>query len=280
MTAAIKAFKDITMSPSQVNEVLGYLGVTPSKPDIRLLNRLIQAYTRKVPWESVSRIIKRHTTIATADCPRWPQEFWQDAMSDGLGGTCFESSLAFYSLLRALGYRGYLTVNAMGETPDCHAAIILLLKGQKYLVDNTIPLHKAIILHREKISKRRTNFHTYTIRPLGAERYQVERSHHPHRYSFTLIDKPVSIAAYRKIVRNDYGDGGIFLDRLVINKVVGDRVWLFWGDGNPYKLVGFNRSGRVEMPLSEASLVPTLSEQYGLQAEQVAQALRYLDARV
>lgn len=71
------------------------------------------------------------------------EEFWSDALQHGFGGTCYESSLAFYGLLDALGYEGYLTVNDMGDSRGCHAAIVLLLNGQKYLVDITIPIHAA-----------------------------------------------------------------------------------------------------------------------------------------
>lgn len=56
--------------------ILKSLGLPDEAPEPGYLNSLIRAYTRKVPWESVSRIIKRHKTIATVECPRWPGEFW------------------------------------------------------------------------------------------------------------------------------------------------------------------------------------------------------------
>jgi len=95
------------------------------------------AYIRKVAWESVTHIIKGHTTPEVKDCPHWPEEFWQDATLHGFGGTCFESSLAFYSLVTALRYEGYLTVNDMGTSYACHVATIMLLGRKKYLVANS-----------------------------------------------------------------------------------------------------------------------------------------------
>ena len=92
------------LNDTLVKDILEYLRSPLATPTLRYLNRLIQAYTRRVPWESVFRIVKRRTTGSTSECPRWPEEFWQDAIKFGAGGTCFESSLAFYSLLITIGY--------------------------------------------------------------------------------------------------------------------------------------------------------------------------------
>src|SRR5574339_1293110 len=132
------------MNDVLAKDILNYLDCPPCAPTLRYLNRLIYSYIRKVPWESVSRIVKRHTTQHSKDCPRLPEEFWREAIQYGFGGTCFESSLAFYSLLMALGYEGYLTINDMGTTRACHAAIVVLFDGRKYLVDVTIPVHTAV----------------------------------------------------------------------------------------------------------------------------------------
>jgi hypothetical protein len=102
-----------SLDNSLVKDILDYLDCPTKAPTLRYLNRLILAYIRKVPWESVSRIIKRHTTLETKNCPRLPKEFWIEAIQHSFGGTCFESSLAFYSSLTTLGYEGYLTVTAM-----------------------------------------------------------------------------------------------------------------------------------------------------------------------
>jgi arylamine N-acetyltransferase len=92
------------LSPELTTRILEYLGCEKEAPSIRYLNQLIQAYICHVPWESVSRIVKRHTTADTTRCPRWPEEFWHEALSFGTGGTCFECNLAFYTLLATLGF--------------------------------------------------------------------------------------------------------------------------------------------------------------------------------
>ena len=52
--------------------------------NITQLEALLAAYYRRVPWESVFRIVRR----AENPTPRWPDLFWRDAMTRGGGGTC------------------------------------------------------------------------------------------------------------------------------------------------------------------------------------------------
>src|SRR5512144_17491 len=113
------------------DQILAYLSCPRKPPSVRYLNRLIRAYIRRVPWESASRIVKRHTTPETIRCPRWPEEFWMEALSKGTGGTCFENNLAFFTLLNTLGFHGYLTINDMLDKRACHTAIIISLQRQK-----------------------------------------------------------------------------------------------------------------------------------------------------
>jgi len=256
--------------------ILDYLDCHIEAPTLRALNRLIHAYIRTVPFESVSRIVKRHTTPLTANCPRLPQEFWRDAMQSGFGGTCFESSLAFYHLLTALGYKGYLTVNDMGESRGCHAAIVVQLGGRKYLVDITIPVHVALEINPRKTTRRQTACHNFALRPLGKNKYEVTRSHHPSRVAFTLIDVPVRAAAYHVVVTNDYLETGHFLKSVVMNKLIDDKTTRFFSDQKPYRLVRFNKNAKAETPLRAKTLPCVLARTFQLPQDKVAAALAYI----
>ncbi len=266
------------LSDTFVKDILNYLDCPTKAPTLRYLNRLLHTYIRRVPWESVSRILKRQSTSETKDCPRPPKEFWSDAMRYGFGGTCYESSLAFYSLLTALGYKGYLTVNDMGDLRGCHAAIVVLLGDEKYLVDNTVPVHSAVRLKLNKVTRRRTAFHNYTIRPVHKDKYEVERSHHPDRNAFTLVDIPVRIPDYQRIMENDYKESGYFLTSVVMVKVIGDRSWQFVGKPKSYKLESFNRAGKMETPLESKSLPNTLAELFHMPKDRISAALSWVES--
>jgi len=261
-----------------VTDILDYMECPEMRPTLRNLNILISKYIRKIPWESVSRIVKRHNTSETRDCPRWPEEFWNDAIRYGFGGTCFESSLAFYSLLTSMGYEGYLTVNDMGDSRACHAAIVIVLKGKKYLVDNTIPVHSAVLLNPQKTSRRRTKLTNYTIRPVQENKYEIDRSHHPHRNAFTLIDVPISLLEYEAVVEKDYTDSGHFLKSVVMVKVIGERTWRFFSDHKPYRLENFNREGKNEIFIEPEKLSSKLAELFQMPEAQIFEAFSLIHA--
>ena len=265
------------LEESLKNDVLVYLNISFTKPTIRSLNRLIHAYIRKVPWESVSRIVKRHTTPETIDCPRWPEEFWKEAIRNSYGGTCYESSLAFYSLLKSLGFEGYLTVNDMGTSRGCHAAIVILIEGKKYLVDITIPLHCAVQINPQKITSIQTLLYNYTIKPVQKNIYEVDRYPHPQRYAFTLIDVPVSLQEYQTVVEDDYGETGRFLKSVVMVKVIGEKTWRFFSDYKPYRLESFNREGKSEIFVEPENLAYKLSELFLIPEDQISKAFSLIE---
>lgn len=229
--------------------VLDYLGVAQAAPSVALIDQLLTAYTQKVAWESASRIVRRANTGATEDCPRWPDEFWQTAIRLGTGGTCFESNLAFFALLRALDFEGYLTINNMGEQIGCHTAIVILIEGQKWLVDVGLPIYAALPLDETQPNSRETPLLNYRTVPIGDHRFEIERSPHPRPNAFTLIDRPMDAVPYREATTRDYGAGGLFLDKVVINKVVGGQAWRFNSSEQPLHLEQFVDGVRVDHAL-------------------------------
>jgi arylamine N-acetyltransferase len=219
-------------------------------PDLTLLDALMAAYVRRVPWESASRITRRAQKSATEDCPRFPAEFWETTMRYGSGGTCFESNYAFYALLRTLGYDCYLTINDMLDHRACHTAIIVQLEGEQWIADVGIPLHIPLPLSQQHISQRVGPFHTYSVTPQGNNRFDIERDKHPRPYIFTLKNMPVNESDYRAAVTNDYGENGLFLDKVIITRVIDGDIWRFHNAEGVTLLESFRDSERLEHPLN------------------------------
>lgn len=164
----------------------------------------------------------------------------------------------------------------MGSTRACHAAIVLFLNDRKYLVDITIPLHGAVEINPHKATTKHTDFHDYTLLPMGGDVYRVERSHHPHKYAFTLIDRPVDLSDYQAIVEKDYTDTGFFLRSVVMVKVIEDKVWRFFSDHRPYRLESFNKEDRTEIVLSPERLAGSLAQQFQMPEDKISAALSWI----
>lgn len=264
-----------TLDPDLAMAVLKRLQVCVERPDRRQLDKLINAYVRVVPWESAVRIVKRAQTNELEACPRWPGEFWQDHLQRGGGGTCFESNYAFFSLLLTLGYEGYLTINNMGDSIGCHTAIIILIDGQKWLVDAGFPLYAALPFSPEGVSQRGSPFYHYTIRPEGADRYQIERQPHPNWNAFTLIDRAVSEEAYRRATIEDYGADGYFLDRVIVHKILDELPWRFTSGEEPAQFTYFKDGKRYDQVI-QGDLVTAVSRKFSLDQETVRRALEVI----
>ncbi len=263
------------MTTNRLNETLAaealtFLGVKAATPTLSVLEALLAAYYRRVPWESIFRIVRR----AETPTPRWPEQFWQEAMTHGGGGTCFESNYAFFALLQTLGYDGYLTLNNMGESIGCHTAIVVVLDGQKWLVDVGLPLYALLPISSRGTMHRSSPFLHYAVRPDGSQlaaHYQIERWPHPKRNAFTLIDEPVDDTTYRAATTADYGENGLFLDFVIINKVINNEPWRFNMAERPWALNRFDWGQKMDT-LLEGDAAVAVAEHFGLEAAVVQRA--------
>ncbi len=259
------------LSASLVERVLAHLGVRAARPSLSFLDELVAAYTRSVPWETAFRIVRRADVTNTAVCPRWPARFWQEASTLGGGGTCFESNYAFFSLLQALGFGGYLTINNMGEKIGCHSAIIIRLGAEKWLADVGLPLYLPLPISSNGETCRVTTFQHYTVRPDGRNRYQIERFPHPGRNAFTLIDQPVPDDIYRARVMADYGEDGLFLEKVIVHKMVDGRPWRFNMEETPWRLSLFGWGTRTDYDLA-GDPATAVAEHFGMDTAVVQRA--------
>ena len=255
----------LPLSPDLTRAVLNHLGVQLASPTLALVDSLLAAYIRVVPWETAFRIAKRARTVNTADCPRWPDEFWRDAIQLGGGGTCFETNYAFFSLLRALGYEGYLTINNRGDHIAVHTAVVLEIDGNSWLVDAGMPLFAILPLDPVATLESDSPFLNYTVRPDGLNRYQIERDPHPRPNCYTLIDVPVSDADYRAATTSDYGEKAQFLNDVIVNKIVDEHLWRFTSAERPFCLQVFEGSERIDHPI-DGDPAESLASHLGIDA--------------
>jgi hypothetical protein len=260
------------MNKDTTRAILAYLGVPHGPPSLARLRALVNAYTRRVPWESASRITRRAAIANPSACPRWAEEFWGQAIAWGIGGTCFESNYAFFALLRSLGYSGYLTINDMAEQRGCHTAIVLSLEGGRWLADVGYPLYAPLSLDGDLPAVTHTPYHTYTLAASGERRYTLERDRHPRPYAFTLIDEPVNETVYRAATTADYGEGGLFLDQVIITKVIGEHAWRFYSAQKPLHLEEYVDGVRIDHPLPDDP-VQAVAQHFDMEEAVLATAL-------
>jgi hypothetical protein len=171
-----------------------------------------------------------------------------------------------------------MTLNDMKEVRACHAAIVILINDQKYLLDVSVPFPRAYAYHSDSIVHQYTAWLNFTIQPKGENRYEVMRAPHARPYIFTLNDAPVSEEDFEAAIEADYFPAGWFLNRVVINKMIGETAWLFNSDTKPTMLESFDHDGKHEIPLNPETLAASLAERFQIPAEKISAALSLVDA--
>jgi arylamine N-acetyltransferase len=262
------------LSKRMTTRVLKRLGVQSDTPaDLKTLRKLIHQYTRNIPWESASRIVRRTQTPQQSQCALFGSSFWDSALTYGTGGTCFESNYAFFSLLLRLGYHGYLTINNMGDTVGCHTAIVICIDDEKFLVDVGLPIFVPLPLRNHETVVVQSDLLRYSVEPIGDKTFTIWRDPHPNRNAFTLIDRPVDDKPYRIATRNDYHpEDGLFLDKVVINKVIAGNLWRFNSRDLPLHMEKFIDGVRHDYALTHDH-ADQLAQQFKIDRDILAAAL-------
>ncbi len=262
---------------SSTQQVLSYLGLSrPSAPDLAFVTRLLAAYVRTVPWGSVCRIARKASRPAEQRA-RTPAVFWQEAMQRGGDGTCFESNGAFFALLQHLGYSGYLTLNNMGEMVGCHSAVVLHIESQKWLVDVGLPIDAPIRLDDANITTAWGIINEYAAIPLGNNRFKIMCSHRPDPDCFTLIDVPIDPDAYWHRTVRDHDADGLFLDRVILRKIIDDAQWRYNGRNNTPQFEVFAGNAQKSTQPIEEDLAQALSARFGMDITVLQTALNNQD---
>jgi arylamine N-acetyltransferase len=257
--------------------ILQHLKLKRSPPTLEYLQELITAYCTCVPWESVSKIIKGNLCEKDIDCLRLEHEFWTSAFEYGTGGTCYESNWAFFCFLQQLGYGGYLTINKIIDKSSVHSAIVILIGDKKYIVDIGYPTYAPIPFIEEAVTVSVNSLFTYRCTPASTKEYIIENFPHPRPYLYHFTDIPVTPENYLEIARADYGEDGLFSNRIVIRKLIDQVPTRFDSEDIPYNIHILNNGEKLKTFIKEEDLLERLSDHFKMDYKIVSQAFSILN---
>lgn len=269
------------LSRAEAERVLQWLGVPPAQLTRGWLDDLLRAYAAHVPWESASRIVRRASGGDAAACVASPAAFWRDAMALGTGGTCFESNAALAALLEALDVPVQRTINDRPPTPSSHTALLVDVAGERLIVDAGFPLYATVPLPRAgETSTVVTPWGTFAATPVPdtEDRYRITQQPHPRPLAFDLVARAVTPAAYAAATRADYGRRGLFLDQVIVKKLVDGEMWRFASSERPWRLERFvdgTRDVRA-LPADAAAAADVIGTHFAIDPSVVRRALELI----
>lgn len=258
--------------------ILQHLKVKKSSPTVEYLQELIIAYCSNVPWESVSKIVKKEL-CNKINCLRLENEFWTSAFQYGTGGTCYESNWAFFCFLQSLGFNGYLTVNKIIDKSSAHTAIVIIINDKKYIVDIGYPTYAPILLIEETVTFTENYLIGYRCTPISSNEYIIENFPHPKPYLYHLKDIPVQPKDYLKIASDDYGELGLFSNRIIIRKMINKVPTRFDSEDIPYNIHTLQNGEKRKTFIKDEALLGRLSDHFNLNRKIISEAFIILNKK-
>lgn len=255
-----------------VDDILAHMGIARREASVAFLDDLLRAWSESIPWESASRIARHTNGGRPVDHALWPADYFARAVMQGTGGTCFESNFAFAALAAALGFEVALSFCDMSHsrTTNPHCATVIALNGDRFLADVGYPVPGPLRLDPVESTYLETPVYTYHADPEAGGRWRVWRESGSLRWeSFILKTQPIDSDRFRARLVQDHGDGGLFLNEVIVMKAFGEEIYRF---SESTGLV--RRAWGIDEVMADADLSPAaLAERFGLDADILEAAL-------
>lgn len=135
------------MSPVLRDRVLARLGCSAPPPvTLEGLRSVYGAWSATVPFDNVRKMIALRTDGAALP-GGGAEEFFEQWLAHGCGGTCWPSSNALHALLRAIGFEARRVAGSMRDLGLVnHASVKVRLDGRDWLVDSSLLHHVPLPL--------------------------------------------------------------------------------------------------------------------------------------
>jgi len=182
--------------------LLGHFGLSAGDPELETLRRIVASYSN-LPYENLTKIIKKFTAHSPDERLRGPVEVVSGFVEHHTGGTCFSLTYCLGSILASAGYRCYPVMADM-KRPNIHCALVVEMNGQRYFVDPGYLVGEPVELTGTPV-RIATTFGIVELRPRQGERYDLftlERDDRKWRYTAKTV--AVSHAAFMRYWQDSF----------------------------------------------------------------------------
>ncbi len=133
-----------------------HFSLSPMGPVTEFLREVMDRYTT-IPYENLSKIIRRKAAVSEEERLRLPEELFTDYVERGLGGTCFSLSYYLMTILHNAGLSSCICMAHMGNRENVHCVVIVETPEGKYLLDPGYVVTTPVrILHDSPVFLRTT----------------------------------------------------------------------------------------------------------------------------
>lgn len=148
--------------------------LTPASEPRTLLSQVARAFA-SIPYENLTKIVKRDVEGSARSALRSPAEVLQDHVATGAGGTCFSLTATLLHLVRALGFEADVLLADRAYGANTHCALRVLLEGEPHLLDPGFLIVEPLLLVDAGQTRVETSFNELLFTPRdGGARLDLE----------------------------------------------------------------------------------------------------------
>ncbi|MCX5753391.1 MAG: arylamine N-acetyltransferase [Candidatus Krumholzibacteria bacterium] len=182
--------------------LLGHFGLGAGGPELGMLRRIVECYSN-LPYENLTKIIKKFTAGSAEERLRGPVEVVRGYVDCHTGGTCFSLTYCLGSILASAGYRCYPVMADM-KRPNIHCALVVEMNERRFLVDPGYLVGEPVELAGSPV-RMETTFGVVEIRPREGGRYDLFTLDAGERkWRYTVKTAPVSHAAFMRYWQDSF----------------------------------------------------------------------------
>ena len=182
--------------------LLGHFGLSAGDPELETLRRIVASYSN-LPYENLTKIIKKFTAASPDERLRGPVEVVSGFVEHHTGGTCFSLTYCLGSILASAGYRCYPVMADM-KRPNIHCALVVEMNGQRYFVDPGYLVGEPVELTGAP-ARIATTFGVVELRPRQGECYDLFTLEGDDRkWRYTVKTVAVSHAAFMRYWQDSF----------------------------------------------------------------------------
>jgi arylamine N-acetyltransferase len=251
---------------------LAHFGLARDAPRERLLEDVARAFAR-LPYENLTKIIKRARCGRIETARRMPQEVVTEHVTGGTGGTCFSLTACLLHVVRALGWRAEPILADRQYGTDTHCALVVWMNGEPHVLDPGYLIVRPLKLALRHEARLPNAFNELILSPQGGgeklDLYTVQQGRETYRLTYKT--SPADPGAFLNA-----WDASFDWDMMrypVLTRVAGERQ--FYLQDRRLQVRSLDAISRAEVA---AEVLPAcIVEQFGIEMSVVARALEVLE---
>lgn len=145
-------------------DFMGRFGIQPGASTRQLLESVVTAFA-SLPYENLTKIIKRAESGNPEKARRYPEEVIGNHITWGAGGTCFSLTYALLHLVRSLGWKAECILADRRYGQDTHCALLVWIDGAPHLMDPGFLVVRPVPLSEAPGQEIETEFNRLVLAP-------------------------------------------------------------------------------------------------------------------